>query len=309
MSERKNTTAPGKSYRKGITIVELLKMFPDDSAAEKWFEEQRWPNGPVCPTCGSDNHAHTTHKTMRYRCKDCRQFFSVKKGSIMEGSNIKLQHWAIAIYMVATGLKGVSSLKLHRELGITQKSAWFMLQRIRETFDTGHLVLQGEIEIDETYIGGKKKKGTPGRGMVGKAPVVGAKQRQGKIVARPVKNTKQKTLSEFVSINVDPDATVYTDNYSGYWPLRKKYNHQVVKHSVSEFVRDQAHTNGIESFWSLLKRGYHGTHHHFSEKHLNRYVQEFAGRFNIRELDTSAQMTYIVKRMDGKRLKYKDLIA
>lgn len=284
-------------------------MFPDDRTAEKWFEEQRWPNGPVCPSCGSDNHSKVVHKTMPYRCKNCRQFFSVKKGSIMEGSNIKLQHWAIAIYMVATGLKGVSSLKLHRELGITQKSAWFMLQRIRETFDTGHLVLQGEIEVDETYIGGKKKKEIRGRGPVGKAPVVGAKQRKGKIVAKPVKRTNSETLSKFVSDNVDPDATIYTDNYRGYWPLRKAYNHHVVKHSISEFVRDQAHTNGIESFWSLLKRGYHGTHHHFSEKHLNRYVQEFAGRFNIRELDTVNQMTSIVKSMDGKRLRYKDLIA
>ena len=299
---------PGKSYRKGITIIELLKMFPDDEAAEKWFEKQRWPDGPACPQCGSVNHTHTIHKTMRYRCRDCRQFFSVRKGSVMESSNIKLQHWAIAIYMVATGLKGVSSLKLHRELGITQKSAWFMLQRIRETFETGHLVLQGEIEVDETYIGGKKKKELRGRGPVGKAPVIGAKQRRGKIVAKPVKRTDGVTLTEFVSRSVHPDATIYTDDYRGYWQLRKNYNHQSVKHSVSEFVRNQAHTNGIESFWALLKRGFHGTHHHFSVKHLNRYVQEFAGRFNIREMDTSNQMGTIVKNMDGKRLKYRDLI-
>ena len=211
--------------------------------------------------------------------------------------------------MVATGLKGVSSLKLHRELGITQKSAWFMLQRIRESFETGHLELSGEVEVDETYIGGKKKKEIRGRGPVGKAPVVGAKQRKGKVVVKPMKRTTSKALTKFVEETIHPDSTIYTDNYRGYWQLRAEYNHQVVHHSVSEFVRGQAHTNGIESFWALLKRGFHGTHHHFSVKHLNRYVQEFAGRYNIREMDTDAQMSTIVKNMDGKRLKYEDLIA
>lgn len=303
--------APGKSYRKGITITELMEMFPDERTAEDWFEKQRWPDGPVCPECGSMEHIHANHKTMRYRCKEtrCRQFFSVRKGSMMESSNITLRNWAIAIFMVATGLKGVSSLRLHRDLGITQKSAWFMLQRIRESFETGHLVLSGEVEIDETYIGGKKKKEIRGRGPVGKAPVVGAKQRKGKVVVKPVKRTTGKALTEFVEDTIHPDSTVYTDNYRGYWALRKEFNHQVVRHSVSEYVRNQAHTNGIESFWALLKRGYHGTHHHFSVKHLDRYVQEFAGRYNIREMDTDVQMSTIVKNMDGKRLRYEDLIA
>lgn len=230
----------------------------------------------------------------------------------MHNSPLGYRVWAIAIYLMTTNIKGVSSMRLHRELGITQKSAWHLAHRIRENIVDSEK-MRGPVEVDECYMGGKEsnkhnsRKLKAGRGAVGKTPVVGAKDRASKRVSATALPFIDKDLAlEFVRYVAKKRAIVYTDESKVYDDLD---NHETVRHSVGEYVNGQVHTNGIESFWAMLKRGHMGTYHKMSEKHLQRYVQEFAGRHNIRDLDTIRQMQVIARNLDQKRLPYKTLTA
>lgn len=301
-----------------MTLVEFFDRFPNDEAAEAWFIEQRWPDGVRCAHCGAANVGERKNRKPRqWRCRECRKDFSVRTGTLMHNTKLGHRTGALAMYLMVTSLKGVSSMKLHRDLGVCYSTAWHLSHRLREAYADGRNVLRfaGPVEVDETFVGGKarnmhaaQRAKLTGRGGADKTAVVGMVDRDtNTVTAQPVASTDAATLVPYVTRRTNADTVVFTDGHRAYRALPRA--HESVEHGVGEYVRGMAHTNGIESFWSLLKRGYVGTYHQLSAKHLHRYVNEFAGRHNQRPLDTADQMAGTVRRLDGKRLPYADLVA
>ena len=326
----------GKKTRKGLSWKKFNQLFPDENAAEQWFEKVRWgapdflsgiPSRMYCPLCHSKGRVRRRRylkppKNRRpppWRCGDCNRYFSVKTRSVMEGSNLPLWDWVLALYELVTHKKSVSSLRLLEALDVSQGSAWFTGHRIRHALSGQGRLKSRKAEVDVTYIGGLednkhfKKKLFSGRGTVGKTPVIGMRDRfSGRIVAEVLPNEEAETLRRFVRRHLRKGGTLYSDGAPAFrfdWPGR----HETVTHGSSrdffrEWVRGDVHTNSMESGWAPVKRTHMGTFHKMSRKHLQRYVDELVARHNLRNLDTLKQMEILASRMMGKRLKYRDLV-
>lgn len=301
-----------------ISTFTLFELFPDEESAAKYLESRLWPAGVQCPEC-----KHMDRITRRlhgfYRCNACKLDFTVRTGTIFERSHVPLHKWVYAMYLLVTARKGISSMQLAKEIGVTQKTAWFMLHRLREACgNDGIDRLRGSVEIDETFIGGLEENKheahrlKEGRGAVGKTPVLGMRERGGRTKAMPLSGTTQEEIRGAIHANIEVGSILYTDEHAAYNDLDGLFFKQErVNHSASEYVRGMASTNGVESVWAVLKRGLHGVYHKASKKHLHRYVDEFTFRLNAGNVarHTLQRLDSFVDSVVGKRITYKELTA
>ena len=301
------------------SFIDMLAALPDDKACREYLEEKLWNGIPTCAHCGTVD-AKAMKLTVKgefkgmYKCRSCRERFTVTLKTMFEGSHIPLRKWFIAIYIFSLHKKGVSSHQLASDLGITQKSAWFLLHRIRQAFGQKKDALSNTVEIDETFMGGesknkhtnKKVKNERGGTMHTQQPVLGMRERDGNVVAVVVPNRNKETILPIILNTVEQGSTIMTDEYTAYKDLKHTHEHFTVNHGAKEYVNKMAHTNGIENFWSHLKRGVDGIYHWVSKEHLQSYVDEFIFRFNIRDASTNDKFDYSLTH--SSKLSYKELI-
>ena len=305
------------------SLIQLLDYFKDEETCISYYEQKRWGNEPCCPHCGSFK-PYKTKRGWRCRDKECRKDFTVKVGTIFQSSNIKLRIWFAAIYLATTGKKGISSVQLATQLNISQPTAWFLLHRIREMLKEKAPQRLGEnnmVEVDETYVGGKEKfkhynkkrsKENPALTNEGKAykpkkVILGLIERNGKVIVKHIPDAKIGNMVPFVKSQIVQGAEVHTDEAPVYNELKRSYTHKTVKHAIGEYVVGQTYTNTIENFWSVLKRGINGIYHQVSDKHVSRYLDEFAARFNTRELTQQQRFDLFLEKSESV-LSYKSLI-
>lgn len=302
-----------KSFKDFDSLFELVRTFSSEKKCIKYLERIRWNGSVVSPFDPSSKVYKCSNGN--YWCKSTNKVFNVKTKTIFENTKIPLQKWFMAIWIISSHKKGISSVQLAKDINVTQKTGWFMLQRIRKCLGTGSPMLYNEVEVDETYIGGRERNknakckivGTQGRSTKTKIAVIGMVERNGKLVSHIIKDAKSSSLTPAVLNAVDKSATIYTDEWKGYCTIDKIYNHLFVKHKLNEFANGNIYTNNIEGFWGLLKRGLFGIYHNASKKHLQMYIDEFVFRYNTRTITESDRFNLLLTNTQC-RLRYKELV-
>ena len=305
MKTQQKTTQTEPKLR---NLLDVAKRFPTEESCREYLEHIRWNGNPVCPRCSYSEKIYRLNGGKLYKCGKCRQPFSIKIGTIFEDSALPLQKWFHAMFVVSAHKKGISSCQLARDIGVTQKTAWHMNHRIRHAMKVKSFnkPLNGIVECDESYFGGKARGGKRGRGSENKTPVFGMVARGGEVRSMPVENVKGSTLKTLIRENIEKGSTVMTDEWQSYNGLSKEFKHKRIGHLKKQYVRGGVHTQNIENFWSLLKRGVVGIYHHTSAEHLHRYVDEFQYRYNSRKTEDSQRFTSLLSQVGG-RLTYQDL--